>query len=83
MYVSGAVAIVNFSTFFVTNINLDHGLSTTLYKQGRRQGKSLEGANSSGVQGTPPGGGPGGGAPWWGSGAKPPEADTFLMLKSW
>ena len=51
--------------------------------QGRRQGKSLEelleGAKLPRV---PPGGGPGGGAPWWGQGAKPPEADTFLVLKS-
>ena len=37
---------------------------------------------TSGVQGAaPPGGGPGGGAPWWGSGAKPPKADAFLVLK--
>ena len=54
-------------------MNLSFSVST--YQQGRRQGKSLEG-------GSTPGGGPGGGAPWWGSGAEPPEADTFLVLKS-
>ena len=58
-------------------------LHSTL-KQGRRQGKSLEGAKLprgsreqrplAGVQGTEPLGG--------GQGAKPPEADTFLVLKS-
>ena len=52
--------------------------------QGRRQGKSLEGAKLpwgsrgqrplAGVQGAEPLGG--------GQGAKPPEADTFLVLKS-
>ena len=54
------------------------------YMQGRRQGKSLEGAKLppgsrgqrplAGVQGAEPLGG--------GQGAKPPEADTFLVLKS-
>ena len=57
----------------------------SLYKQGRRQGKLLEGAKLpggsrgqrplAGVQGAEPSGG--------GQGAKPPEADTFLVLKSW
>ena len=54
------------------------------YPQGRREGKSLEGAKVprgsrgqrplAGVQGAEPLGG--------GQGAKPPEADTFLVLKS-
>ena len=52
--------------------------------QGRRQGKSLEGAKEPrGSREQRPGGGPGGRAPWWGSGAKSPEAEAFLVLKSW
>ena len=57
------------------------GMGTVQCIQGRRQGKSLEGAKLprgsrgqrplAGVQGL------GGG-----QGAKPPEADTFLVLKS-
>ena len=51
--------------------------------QGRRQGKSLEGEVTSGVQGAaPPGGDPGAEPLGGGQGAKPPEADTFLVLKS-
>ena len=56
-----------------------------LIKQGRRQGKSLEGAKLPrgsrgqrplvGVQGVEPLAG--------GQGAKPPEADAFLVLKLW
>ena len=47
-------------------------------KQGRCQGKLLEGAKISwGVQQAAlPSGGPGGRAPWWGSGVKPSEADA-------
>ena len=64
---------------------IEAGMSTTdMCLQGRRQGKSLEGAKLprgsrgqrplAGVQGAEPLGG--------GQGAKPPEADTFLVLKS-
>ena len=65
---------------FTAALNLLH-----VSDQGRRQGKSLEGAKLprgsrgqrplAGVQGAEPLGG--------GQGAKPPEADTFLVLKSW
>ena len=58
---------------------------TLLVTQGRRQGKSLEGAKLpggsrgqrplAGVQGAELLGG--------GQGAKSPEADTFLVLKLW
>ena len=58
---------------------------TIRYQQGRRQGKSLEGAKVPresrgqrplpGVQGEEPVG--------WGQGAKPSEVDASLVLKSW
>ena len=69
------------------NTNVVHLLGSKFwdFTQGRRQGKSLEGAKLPrgsrgqcplvGVQGAEPLGG--------GQGAEPPEADTFLVLKSW
>ena len=52
--------------------------------QGRRQGKSLEGAKlPRGSRGQRPLAGDQGEEPLGGGeGAKPPEADTFLVLKS-
>ena len=47
----------------------------TISVQGRCQGKSLGGEGTSGVQGAEPFGG--------GQGAKPPEAEAFLVLKLW
>ena len=54
------------------------------YQQGRRQGKSLEGAKlPGGSMGQRPLAGVQGAEPLCGGqGAKPPEADDFLVLKS-